>query len=175
MSDHLDFDFDSVVDRRSTASYKWDKYRDKDVIPLWVADMDFRSPPAVIEALCERASHGVFGYGHAPEGLEAAVRASLAAEYGWEIRPEWIIWPPGLVSGLNVLCRAVGVAGDEVATFTPVYPPFLSAPVLAGRRVVKVPLVEAEGRWEMDLVALEHLLTPRTGLMMIKLAPSALI
>ncbi|MBN1632512.1 MAG: PatB family C-S lyase [Thermoleophilia bacterium] len=167
MSDHLDFDFDAAVDRRGTASYKWDKYQGKGVIPLWVADMDFRSPPAVIEALCERASHGVFGYGHAPEALEATVRAYLAGEYGWEIRPEWIIWLPGLVSGLNVLCRAVGAAGDEVATFTPVYPPFLSAPVLAGRRVVKVPLVEAEGRWEMDLAALERSLTPCTTLLLL--------
>jgi len=82
MSDHLDFDFDAVVDRRGTASFKWDKYRGRDVIPLWVADMDFRSPPAVIEALRERVAHGVFGYGHAPEALVAAVRASLAADYG---------------------------------------------------------------------------------------------
>ena len=90
------------------ASYKWDKYRGTDVIPLWVADMDFRSPPAVIEALHERVAHGVFGYGHAPCGLEEAVRASLLADYGWEVAPEWIVWLPGLVSGLNVLCRAVG-------------------------------------------------------------------
>ena len=167
MSDHLDFDFDAVVDRRGTASFKWDKYRGRDVIPLWVADMDFRSPPAVIEALHERVAHGVFGYGHAPEALVAAVRASLAAEYGWEIDPEWIVWLPGLVTGLNVVCRACGRPGDEVLTFTPIYPPFLSAPVLAGRTVVKVPLVQAAGRWEIDLDALKRAVSPRSRLLLL--------
>ena len=167
MSDATDFDFDAVVDRRDTASHKWDKYQGRDVIPLWVADMDFRSPPAIVEALHERVAHGVFGYGHAPAGLEAAVRASLLTDYGWEVAPEWIVWLPGLVSGLNVLCRAVGVPRDEVITFTPVYPPFLSAPAPAERAVVKVPLVVRAERWEMDLDALERSLTSRSRLLLL--------
>lgn len=162
-----DLDFDSLVERRGTDSYKWDKYRDKEVIPLWVADMDFRSPSAVIEALHRRVAHGVFGYSHAPAGLEVAVRESLLSEHGWEVEPDWLVWLPGLVCGLNVLCRAIGVRGDDVVTFTPIYPPFLSAPVLAERSLVKVPLVLRSNRWEMDLRALERSLSPRSRLLLL--------
>lgn len=161
------YDFDAVIDRRGTASFKWDKYQGRDILPLWVADMDFRSPPCVIEALHERVSHGVFGYGHAPDELEEAVRASLAAEYAWQTSREWMVWLPGLVSGLNVACRAVGCPGDEVLTFTPVYPPFLSAPVLADRSVVRVPLVQTADRWEIDWDATEDAITPRCRLLML--------
>ncbi|MCE5254362.1 MAG: PatB family C-S lyase [Actinomycetia bacterium] len=161
------FDFDTPVDRRGTASYKWDKYEGRDIIPLWVADMDFPSPPAVIAALHERVAHGVFGYTYASAGLEAAVRRSLFSDYGWEVAREWIVWLPGLVSGLNVLCRAVGVRGDQVATYTPIYPPFMSAPALAGRTAVRVPLVLDAGRWEMDLEALERSLTARSRLLLL--------
>ncbi|UPU36085.1 PatB family C-S lyase [Geomonas paludis] len=156
------FDFDEIIDRRGTASEKWDKYRDRDIIPLWVADMDFRSPPAIIKALHERVEHGVFGYTAPPQGLAQAVIDSLQAEFGWQVRKEWITWLPGLVTGLNVSCRAVGDAGDDVITFTPVYPPFMSAPPLSGRNVINVPLICKEGRWGLDLDALEAAVTPRT-------------
>ncbi len=167
MNDAAHFDFDLPVDRRGTASYKWDKYRGQDVIPLWVADMDFRSPPAIIQALHERVAHGVFGYSHAPDDLYAAIQASLLADYSWEVPSEWIVWLPGLVSGLNVACRAVGERGDRVVTFTPIYPPFLSAPLVAERGIVKVPLVWRGGRWEMDVSALEKSLTPRARLLLL--------
>jgi cystathionine beta-lyase len=168
MTDRSDFDFDAVVERRGTNSYKWDKYGSRDVIPLWVADMDFHSPSAVVAALHERVAHGVFGYTRAPSTLCAAVCAHLRTLYGWEVRPEWLVWLPGLVSGLNVLCRAIGARGDEVLTFTPVYPPFLSAPEFAERAVVKVPLaLGSGGRWEMDLDALERALTPRSRLLLL--------
>jgi cystathionine beta-lyase len=169
-----EFDFDTPVDRRGTASFKWDRYGGRDVIPLWVADMDFRSPPAVMAALQERASHGVFGYTHASDELEATVQAALARDYSWDVPVSWLVWLPGLVSGLNVLCRAIGVPGDEVATFVPIYPPFLSAPGFGERPVLRVPLVlsasdgaAASGRWEMDLDLLEHALTPRTRLLLL--------
>ncbi|TGU74710.1 putative C-S lyase [Geomonas terrae] len=156
------FDFDEIIDRRGTASEKWDKYEGRDIIPLWVADMDFRSPPPVIEALHERVNHGVFGYTAPPAGLAAAVIASLEAEYKWQVKKEWITWLPGLVTGLNVSCRAVGEPGDDVITFTPVYPPFMSAPPLSGRNVIKVPLACEDGRWGLDLAALEAAVTPKT-------------
>ena len=161
------FDFDEIVDRRGTASEKWDKYRGRDVIPLWVADMDFRSPPAVIEALHERVSHGVFGYTAAPEGLSRAVLAALQSEFGWQVQKEWITWLPGLVTGLNVCCRAVGAPQDEVISFTPVYPPFLSAPPLAGRTLVTVPLRLESGSWGLDLEALERAVTRRSRLLLL--------
>jgi len=161
------FDFDTIIDRRNTASEKWDKYLRRDIIPLWVADMDFRSPPAVIQALHERVEHGVFGYTHPPAELVEAVRAHLLADYGWAVEEEWIVWLPGLVCGLNVLCRAVGGAGDEVVTFTPIYPPFMSAPTLSDRGLVKVSLQLREGRWVADLEALERAITPRTKLLLL--------
>jgi len=161
------YDFDEIIDRRGTASEKWDKYRDRDIIPLWVADMDFRSPPAVIEALHERVSHGVFGYTAPPEGLVRAVIDALAGEFGWQVREEWITWLPGLVTGLNVTCRAVGAPEDEAITFTPVYPPFMSAPPLSGRNLIKVALKCEEGRWGLDLEALEQSVTERTRLLLL--------
>lgn len=161
------FNFDTPVDRRGTASEKWDKYAGRDIIPLWVADMDFRSPPAVIEALQKRVNHGVFGYTAPPRDLIAAVQKMLQSKYGWPVREEWLVWLPGLVCGLNVACRAVGEPGDGVVTFTPVYPPFLSAPKLAGRELVSVPLVCCGDVWQMDLDALERAITPRTRLLLL--------
>jgi cystathionine beta-lyase len=161
------YDFDEIIDRRGTASEKWDKYRDCGIIPLWVADMDFRSPPAVIEALQRRVSHGIFGYTSPPDGLVEAVLDALLSEFGWQVQGEWITWLPGLVTGLNVCCRAVGAPQDEVISFTPVYPPFLSAPPLANRVLVTVPLALSAGRWGLDLDALERAVTPRTRLLLL--------
>jgi cysteine-S-conjugate beta-lyase len=161
------YDFDSTVNRRGTASEKWDRYAGLDILPLWVADMDFRSPPAVIQALHQRVDHGVFGYTSPPHELVTTVLEMLQSEYDWLVREEWIVWLPGLVCGLNVACRAVGDSGDGVATFTPVYPPFLSAPKLAGRDLVTVPLVCSSGLWQIDLEALERAVTPRTRLLLL--------
>ena len=184
MSDTPRFDFDNPPDRRGTGSFKWDRYGKRDVIPLWVADMDFQSPPEVVAALHERVAHGVYGYTHATDELEAAVVASLAKDYSWDVPIPWLMWLPGLVSGLNVVCRAVGEPGDEVATFVPIYPPFLTAPEHADRTAVRVPLVRsapgragsedgapsgvsATDRWEMDLDLFEASLTPRTRLLLL--------
>jgi cystathionine beta-lyase len=161
------FDFDTPIDRRNTSSEKWDRYAGRDILPLWVADMDFRSPPAVIEALHQRVDHGVFGYTAPPAELVETVLAMLQQEYSWQVEEEWLVWLPGLVCGLNVTCRAVGEPGDVVAIFTPVYPPFFSAPRNAGRELVSVPLVENNGHWEMDLAALERAITPRTRLLLL--------
>ena len=161
------FDFDTPIDRSDSGSEKWDKYRGKDIIPFWVADMDFRSPPAVIEALQRRVSHGVFGYTHATQGLVDAVMAHLERDFGWVIKPEWLVWLPGLVCGLNVLCRAIGEPGDQVLTMTPVYPPFLSAPGLSQRELVTVALRPVAGRWQFDLDELERAITPRTRLLLL--------
>jgi len=161
------FDFDEPVDRTGSCSFKWDRYEGRDVIPLWVADMDFRSPQAVVDALHERVSHGVFGYSHASAGLEATVQAHLRDDFSWDVPADWIVWLPGLVSGLNVLCRAIGERGDDVVTFTPIYPPFLTAPGLAERGLVKVPLACRGDRWEMDLELLETALTERTRLLLL--------
>jgi cystathionine beta-lyase len=158
------FDFDTPIERRGTASLKWERYRGRDVIPLWVADMDFRSAPAIIDALRQRVEHGVFGYPVAPDELISVVIAMLARCYAWKVEPKWIVWLPGLVTGLNVACRAVGGDGDEVITSVPVYPPFLSAPRYSRRNLVTVPLHYRGGRWRFDPERLEQAITRRTRL-----------
>jgi cystathionine beta-lyase len=161
------FDFSIPLERRDTASMKWDKYKGRDIIPLWVADMDFCSPPAVIDALQQRIAHGVFGYTIPPESLNTIVVKMLQADYGWSIEPHWLVWLPGLVTGLNVACRAVGKDDDNVMTAVPVYPPFLTAPENSRRRLVKVPLQEKDNRWTFDFDRLESAITPDTRLFLL--------
>lgn len=156
--------FDQVIDRAGSDSTKWAKYAGRDILPLWVADMDFAAPPAVLEALRRRLEHGVLGYPQPWPSLAAAVVDHLAGEYGWTIDPDWIVWLPGLVTGLNVACRAVD---GDVFTATPVYPPFLSAPAFSGRRLATADLVQADGRWQWDLAAAEAALTPATRLFLL--------
>ncbi|MEJ2640883.1 MAG: PatB family C-S lyase [Desulfosarcinaceae bacterium] len=158
------FDFDTLVERRGTASLKWERYKGRDIIPMWVADMDFKSPPAVIRALRRRAEMGVFGYTLPPERLTAVVVAMLAEVYGWQVQPEWLVWLPGLVTGLNLACRAVGEEGDAVMTAVPVYPPFLSAPGYSRRELITVPLKEEGLRWTFDFDRLEAMITDKTRL-----------
>lgn len=151
------FDFDAVVERTGTDSLKWAKFAGREeaggIIPLWVADMDFASPPAVLRAMHRRIDHGVFGYNVPTAEQSEAVTGYLARHFGWEIESEWIVWLPGLVTGINVACRATGGTGDAVFTATPVYPPFLSAPHHAGRRLATVPLVRDSGGWLWDFPA----------------------
>ncbi len=163
------YDFDQVPLRRSSDSLKWQRYGD--ALPLWVADMDFLSPQPVITALQQRVAHGVFGYGAPPDELTETIRARLAALYDWQVTPEQIVYLPGLVCGLNVACQAVGEPGDAVVVQTPVYPPFLSAPLHQGRQLLVAELT-AEQRcgqlyYTFDDAAFAAILTPRTRLFML--------
>lgn len=163
----MSFDFDRVIDRRNTGSEKWDRYAGRDILPLWVADSDFLSPPAVIEALEARIRHGVFGYGAPSAGLNEAAAAVCADEWGWEVDPDWFVWLPGLVCGINVTCRAVSESGSGVASTTPVYPPFLSAPKLMDRRLVTVPLAgDNEAGWSVDAGRLDRGLADDASLLL---------
>ena len=153
--------FDTPIDRRGSDSFKWGKYAGRDILPLWVADMDFAAPPAVLAALHRRIEHGVFGYGGPWPSLTESVLAHLQGEYGWSIEPEWLVWLPGLVTGLNVACRAVD---GEVLTATPIYPPFLSAPHFSGRKLNRVDLTLDENRWHWDMAALQQATTAATRL-----------
>lgn len=163
------FDFDAPLERRGSDSLKWGRYAGRDVLPLWVADMDFAAPPAVLAALQERVAHGVFGYGGATAETTGAVLQALARDYGWQVQAEWLVWLPGLVTGLNVACRGLAEAGQTVLAAVPVYPPFLSAPVLSQRRLATVPLQCREGRWAWDFAALEAALEadPRPALLLL--------
>lgn len=156
--------FDTPVDRRGSDSFKWGKYAGRDILPLWVADMDFAAPPAVLAALHRRIEHGVFGYGGPWPSLTASVLAHLQDEYGWTIEPEWLVWLPGLVTGLNVACRAVD---GEVLTATPIYPPFLSAPHFANRKLNRVELARDDNRWHWDMAAMQQATTAATRLFLL--------
>jgi cystathionine beta-lyase len=160
-------DFQTPIDRSATSSQKWNKYAGQDILPMWVADMDFASPVSIMAALQERVAHGVFGYTDAPDSLVEAVQAYAAQHYGWQIDASWIVWLPGLVQGLNLACRAVGEAGDEVLTATPIYPPFLRAPGLSNRSLLTVPLLQKNDSWEWDFAALEAAITPKTKLLLL--------
>jgi len=156
--------FDTPINRRDSDSIKWSKYAGRDVLPLWVADMDFAAPPAVIETLHARIDHQVFGYGGPWPALTESVLTHLESEYDWRIDPEWIVWLPGLVTGLNVACRAVD---GEVLTATPIYPPFLSAPHFSGRRLNRFDLANSEAGWRWDSAAMQAATTPATKLFLL--------
>ncbi len=160
-------DFDRVIDRRQTASLKWELYKDRDVLPMWVADMDFAAPPCVLEALQDRLDHQVLAYTVPPHSLVEAVIERMDQLYGWQIKPHWIVWLPGLVVGLNLACRSVGQSQDEVLTFTPIYPPFLSAPGFSDRQLVKVPLAKDGDRAVIDLDRFKASLTERSRLLLL--------
>ncbi|HTS55238.1 MAG TPA: PatB family C-S lyase [Burkholderiales bacterium] len=161
------FDFDEVIDRHGTAAIKWEKYAGRNVIPMWVADMDFRSAPAIIDALRRRVEHGVFGYTDPPDELGHVIVAALARDYGWKIQPEWLMWMPGLVTGINLVSRAIGEDGDDVVTAVPVYHPFLSGPVHQRRSVTRVPMRLDGTKWVWDLERLEAAITPRSKLLLL--------
>lgn len=143
-------DFDKIINRRQTESVKWNWF-DEDVLPMWVADMDFRSPEPVIDALRERVDHGVFGYGLAPGGLQEAVAAHLADRHTWDVHPDAVSFISGVVTGFNHAIYSLTEPGDKVMIQPPVYPPFLSTPEQAGRQRVLNPLVRREdGKYEID-------------------------
>jgi len=163
----MSFDFDTVHDRRGTDSLKWSRYKDRDVIPMWVADMDFRSPEAVVEALHGRVEQGIFGYASPPPELVQVVVARMREKYRWEIEPSWLVWLPGVVPALNVVCQAYGGQGDEVVTFTPVYPPFLTAPPRCGKTLRTVPLRREGNLYTFDAERLERAISSRTRILLL--------
>lgn len=148
--------FGSCPDRSGTGSEKWDRWAGRDVLPVWVADMDFRTAPEVLAALHARVEHGVFGYTHEPPGFRPALAEHLAVRHRWRIDPDWIVGVPGVVTALALTARLLTGRDDEILTFTPVYPPFLTLPALAGRRCARVPLVHDAGAWQIDWDALER-------------------
>lgn len=166
------FDFATPVERRHPSghwpSQKWHRYGDG-VLPLWVADMDFVSPPAVREALRTRVDHGVFGYGLVPDSLRETLCSWSREHYGWEIAPEWQQWLPGVVPALHLASMALTEPGDGVLTVTPIYPPFLKVAERTGRTPQQASMLEpaAPGQpWRLDLEALEAAITPRTRLLL---------
>ena len=146
-----DSHFDRVVDRRASDSNKWHKFP-ADVLPLWVADMDFPSPPAVVDALRARVEHGFFGYLREHNELPAVVAERLAKRYGWRVSPEAVVALPGVIAGFNQALRALTSPGDGLLVQTPVYPPILRAAGNHGLRRDEHALTRgADGRYAVDL------------------------
>ena len=157
-------DFSTVFNRRGTGSLKWDKYSDENILPMWVADMDFQAMPQIKEALKKEADYGIFGYNKPTPALKQVIVDRMQKLYDWTIKAEDIIWLPGVVPALNLVCRAIGESGDKVMTTTPIYPPFLSAPGNSDRVLNDLPLKDTDQYWEMDFDALEEAVDEKTKL-----------
>ncbi len=163
----MKIDFDLPIDRRHSDSHKWNKYG-PDVLPLWIADMDFASPPCVLEALHERVNHGVFGLPvHPPEELSGIIIDMMAERYHWQIKQEEIIYLSATHDSFKLACRLVGEPGDGVLMQTPLYPPLLVAPGKGGRQCQTAPLARGEtGFYTPDFTALSDAVTDKTRLFM---------
>jgi cystathionine beta-lyase len=163
----MTYDFDELIDRTNTDSYKWDKYKDRDIIPLWVADMDFKAAPPILKVLEEVTKQGVIGYWQAPNELAEVIVKRLEERHHWKIEKEWIVYLPGLVPGLTLSCMVVGNDGDEIITTVPVYGPFMKAPQAAKKKLVKVQMKLENNRWTFDFDAIRAAITPRTRMFML--------
>jgi len=160
----MDFEFDKPVERSGTWSTRWERYAGRDVIPLWVADTDFRAAPAVLQAFSERIKHGVFGYTTAPQELREAIVERLERLYGWRIDASWIVFLPGVVAGLHHAARKLAPPEGHVIVPKPVYQHLKRAPELAPRAHTEVPLVLEHGRWVYDLDAFRKSTASKTRL-----------
>lgn len=163
----MKYDFDKTIDRRATNSYKWDS-APEGVLPMWVADMDFRTAPAIIDALQKRVAHGIFGYTRVPDAYYDAVTSWFSRRHGWDIDREWIIYTSGVVPAVSAVIKALTVPGDKVIVQTPVYNCFFSSIRNNGCEIVSNPLCRTADTYEMDFDALERCAAdPRTKVMLL--------
>ena len=149
------FDFDTVYERRASASSKWVKYGERDVLPFWVADMDFATPEFILDSIRTRLEHPVIGYTELPEELVAIFIDWAERRYGWRIHPDWLIPLTSLVPGLNAAVRCLGDDGDASVVMTPIYPPFLKTAAINHRVQIRSPLQLHDDRWVMDFDDIE--------------------
>lgn len=161
----MKYDFDQFVERRGTNSAKWDSvervFGEEDLLPMWVADSDWPTAPAVVRAIKERAQHGIFGYTFPGDELREVVTDWLKERHDWEVDPDWISFNDGVVPSLSVAIETVARSGDGVVIQPPVYYPFFSAIRKNGAQVVENPLREGAGRYEMDFRDLERTIDER--------------
>lgn len=163
----MKYDFDKTADRRATNSYKWDS-APEDVLPMWVADMDFRTAPAIIDALQKRVAHGIFGYTRVPDAYYDAVTSWFSRKHRWDIDREWIIYTSGVVPAVSAVIKALTVPGDKVIVQTPVYNCFFSSIRNNGCEIVSNPLRRTADTYEMDFDALERCAAdPRAKVMLL--------
>ena len=157
--------FEQVIDRRKTRSVKWDRMDvvygiedASDVLPMWVADMDFPAPAAVIDAIKERLDHSVFGYSYVCEGSKDAVRTWQSERHGWETENEWMLFHHGVVPAIASVIETFTAKDDGILITTPVYSPFFHIPKLQNRNIVDCHLLEKDGVYSIDFDAFEKCL-----------------
>jgi cystathionine beta-lyase len=158
--------FDEEIDRRDTHCEKWDKYKGEDIIPAWVADMDFKAPQPIIDALDKRVEHGIFGYTKIDDETYDAVIAFVKRHHSWKIKKEWIVWMNGVIPGINLACKTLK-SDEEVITNTPIYPHFVSAAKNTKKRLTQVPTREINDRWSIDFAEFESKITPTCKLFLL--------
>jgi putative C-S lyase len=158
----MTFDFDTPVDRAGTWSTRWERHAGRDVIPLWVADTDFRAAPAILQALSARIEHGVFGYSTPPPELRAVIAERMERLYRWRIDPSWIVFISGVVPGLHLAARKLVPPEGHALIPRPVYHHFKRAMELAPRAFTELPLVLQQGRWVFDLDVFKQAVTSKT-------------
>ena len=150
------YNFDEIVPRTGTNSYKWDSAVDTDVLPMWVADMDFRTAPVIIEALRQRVEHGIFGYTRVPDAYYEAVTGWFERRHGWQIRKEWMIYTSGVVPAISAVIKVLTEPGDKVLVQTPVYNCFFSSIRNNGCEIIRNPLSYAHDTFTIDYEDLER-------------------
>lgn len=152
--------FNEVVDRRNTRSVKWDLteqlFKDKEILPMWVADMDFQTPKPVVDALVDRASHGIFGYTVTDEAVHSIIKGWLSKKHDWEISTDWLSYSPGVVPSLHTSVEALTEPEDSILIQTPVYPPFYDVIKKHDRNIVTSSLQLQDGRYEIDFEDFEE-------------------
>jgi cystathionine beta-lyase len=163
--------FDEIIDRHNTGSEKWDGvahiFGTADVLPMWVADMDFSAPPAVVEAIRARAVHGVYGYAARGEGFYQSAVDWLQTRHGWRVDSKWLSGTAGVVTAMSIAIRALTEPGDKILIQTPVYPRFFSCVTQNGRQLVENALQESGGRYVIDFAQLEKELAGGVKLMIL--------
>ena len=166
------YDFETIIDRTIKNSVKWTLMKQitgyDDLIPLWVADMDFACPPPVVEALKERATHPIFGYTTPSEGYHSGLIKWMDKRHGWKgVEKDWILWTPGVVAGFSIAIQAYSQPGDKVVVQPPVYYPFMNQILGTGRQIVENPLKIVDGYYEMDFEDLAEKIDDRTKMIVL--------
>jgi len=165
------YNFDELIDRTNTNSVKYDGrkmfFGNADLLPLWVADMDFRTPDFIVEAIRKRTEHEVFGYTFKADSYTNSIVNWLKRRHNWEIKPEWISFSPGVVAGLTLAIEALSKPGDGVIVQPPVYFPFFDSVKGTGREMIENPLRLENGRYYFDLEDLKNKITPATRLLLL--------
>jgi cystathionine beta-lyase len=167
----MKYNFDKIIDRRNTECIKWDMleevFGDKDVMPMWVADMDFEVAKPISDAIKKRVEHSIYGYSTKGSGYYDAIINWMKKRHNWDVKKEWISYTPGIVPALSYIVRTFAQPGDEVIIQTPVYHPFYSAIKNNGYIIVKNPLQYKDGSYKMDLEDLKKKITPRTRILIL--------